>query len=369
MLFVAFFLLFAMEAGAQNNVPSDHEANRTTIKLYRNLRKLGGRGYLVGHQDDLAYGVNWKYQDGNSDIKQVTGDYPALYGWELGGLEAGDSVNLDGVPFWKMKDYIKKGYRKGGVITISWHGSNPMTGKTAWDPAEGTVASILPGGSKHEVFKMQLDKIAAFLSDLKDSKGNDIPVLFRPFHELSGGWFWWGVKYTSADEYKRLFRFTVNYLQAKGLHHLLYVYNMGGGFKSPGEFLERYPGDDVVDVLSFDTYQFKNPQSDFVPELSSNVAIVERIAAEKGKIAAVAEMGFSQIPDSLWWTGTVAPALKGHKLSYVLFWRNAGNKPDHTREYYVPYPGHPSEKDFIKFYKLPETFFGKDVARIKLYRD
>ena len=94
---------------------------------------------MFGHQDDLAYGVGWKYEEGRSDIKDVTGDYPAVYGWELGHLEIDKPVNLDSVPFKKMQQLIKKGYERGGVITISWHLNNPLTGKSAWNPATGTV--------------------------------------------------------------------------------------------------------------------------------------------------------------------------------------------------------------------------------------
>ncbi len=62
---------------------------------------------MFGHQDALAYGVGWKYEAGRSDIKDVTGEYPALYGWDYSGLEKKDGlVNIDGVPFKKMRDRI-----------------------------------------------------------------------------------------------------------------------------------------------------------------------------------------------------------------------------------------------------------------------
>lgn len=108
---------------------SDNKATTETKNLFQNLNKLKEKGFLFGHQDDLAYGVNWKYEDGRSDVKDVTGDYPAIYGWDLGGLENDSENNLDGVPFKKMKQYIKDVYDRGGVNTISWHQNNPLTGK------------------------------------------------------------------------------------------------------------------------------------------------------------------------------------------------------------------------------------------------
>ena len=88
--------------------PADKKATKETINLYQNLKKLLDKGFMIGHQDDLAYGVGWKYEDGRSDIKDVTGDYPAVYGWELGRLEFDHDVNLDSVPFEKIKTFISR---------------------------------------------------------------------------------------------------------------------------------------------------------------------------------------------------------------------------------------------------------------------
>src|SRR5271154_2044188 len=81
-------------AQSQNDLPVDKKASKETINLYHNLKKLVGRGIMFGHQDDLAYGVGWKYVQGKSDIRDVTGDYPALYGWELGRIELDHPVNI-----------------------------------------------------------------------------------------------------------------------------------------------------------------------------------------------------------------------------------------------------------------------------------
>ena len=212
LIFSSILALSAACSSVKINQPADADATTETVNLYNNMEKVIQRGYMIGHQDDLAYGVNWKYESGRSDVKDVTGDYPAVYGWELGHLEIGADHNLDSVPFDKMKSFIGEGYRRGGIITISWHGTNPMTGESAWAPQPGTVTSILPGGEKNALFNDQLDKIADFLLSLKGDKGELIPILFRPFHEHTGGWFWWGTM-TPDEEYKALFRYTVDYLK------------------------------------------------------------------------------------------------------------------------------------------------------------
>ena len=366
-----FFILFILLAAfltAQSLIPIDKKASSETVNLYNNLKKISEKGFLFGHQDDLAYGVNWKYEPGRSDIKDVTGEYPAIYGWELGHLEVDSAQNLDNVPFDKMKVFIREGYERGGVITISWHFNNPLTGKSAWDPAPGTVSSILPGGSRHDLYKSWLDKLALFLLDLKGKKGEFIPVIFRPFHELNGNWFWWGKAHCKPDELKQIYQFTVAYLRdSKNIHHLLYAFNTDR-FASRDEYLERYPGDDWVDVIGFDIYQRGKDNEGFITEVDKSLTILEELGREKNKIIALTEFGYGELPDSMWWTGTLLKAIGDHKLAYILGWRNAGRSPSGKYEYYVPYKGHASSEDFVKFYNAGNTYFQKDVAREKVYR-
>jgi len=350
-----------------NGGPADKKATKETIALYDNLKKLLNKGFMFGHQDDLAYGVGWKYEDGRSDIKDVTGDYPAVYGWELGHLEIDKPVNLDSVPFDKMQQLIKQGYGRGAVITISWHLNNPLTGKTAWNPEPGTVACILPGGSKHDLYKSWLDKIALFMTGLKGSRGEFIPVIFRPYHELNGGWFWWGGKHCTPDEFKKLWIFTVSYLRdQKGLHHLLYAYNTDR-YSSKDEYLEKYPGDEWVDVIGFDIYQRNSSNEEFIADIDKMLSMLEEIAREKNKIPALTEFG-GNMADNHWWTDTFLKGIGKHKISYVLGWRNAGGKPGGQFEGYVPYKGHGSNDNFIKFYKLENTFFESDISNQKIYQ-
>lgn len=365
-LFLSLLLLFGGSLSAQQG-PVDKQATTETINLFHNLKKLPARGFLFGHQDDLAYGVGWKYIPGRSDIRDVTGDYPGLYGFELGRLELDHPVNIDSVPFDKMKGFIRQAYERGGVITLSWHLNNPLTGGTAWQPAPGTIASILPGGSKNELYKSWLDKIASFLGSLKGPHGEPIPVIFRIFHELNGDWFWWGGKNSTAEELKQLWHFTVSYLRdEKGLHNLLYAFNTDR-FSSPEAWLEKYPGDEWVDVMGFDIYQ-RQDNATFMQELDKMTTILEKIAADHHKIPALTEFGYNGLPDSLWWTRTFLEVLRQHRLAYVMGWRNAGGRDAQHFEFYVPYRGQSSAPDFIRFYEDPQTLFQKDATKEHLYR-
>jgi len=334
-----------------------------TRAVFRNLHGMQGKGIMIGHQDALAYGVGWKYEEGRSDIHDVTGDHPAVYGWELGRIELGWPNNLDSVPFDRMRSFIRKGYEAGGVITISWHLNNPLTGKTAWDPAEGTVASILPGGSKHDVYNRWLDSLAGFLGSLKGSRGEAIPVVLRLFHELNGDWFWWGRKHCSPEELKALWRHTVSYLRdKKGLHNLIYAFNTDR-FATVEDYLERYPGDEWVDLVGFDIYQRKEGNEKFRSDLDGMLTRLESIAEAHHKIPALTEFGYGGLPDPDWWTGTFWKVLKGHHVVWALAWRNGD-----AGSCFMPYRGQASAADFVKMYDDAKSWFGKDVIDRKYYR-
>lgn len=356
-LLIALLLCTTMSAQAAKPLPSDPQATRETVQLFQKMLKLQTKGMMFGHQDDLAYGTSWYAIEGRSDVKEVCGDYPAVFGWELGHLELGNAFSLDSVKFENITNWIKKVDREGGINTISWHFRNPQTGGSAWDlSSKLTVASIIPGGQKHDLYKQYLDKLAIFMQSLKDDKGAMIPVLFRPFHEHTGSWFWWGKDLCSVDDYKALWRFTVIYLrETKKLHHLMYGYSTDR-FATPEEYLERYPGDDLIDLVGFDLYD-RGPE--YAATLGNCARMVSEIGAKKGKIVAVTEAGGPIATNTDWWTTVLLETLRPYNLSYALVWRNAYNHPKETA--FGPHKGCPGEQDFVKFYKDQKTLFLKDI--------
>ncbi len=362
------FLTGCASGQVRKTGPADPSATLETVNLLAGMKAAASQGIMFGHQDDLAYGKGWVYPDGESDVKRVCGDYPAVYGMDLGHIEHLATANLDAVPFDKMKIFAREIYSHGGIITFSWHADNPLTGGNAWDvTSEKTVASVLPGGENHDKFKQWLDNIAAYFSSLTDEKGVAIPVIFRPYHEHTGSWFWWGQKLCTTEEYIGLWRFTVDYLcKTKNVHNVLFAYSSSGDIADKKQYLDRYPGDDYIDLLGFDYYEMPAAGNrSFITNVSNVLNIITWVAEEHGKLAALTEAGYESIPDSTWWTNTLWPAIKDHKISYVLVWRNAHNIPNH---FYAPYPGQLSADDFVNFYKLPGTLFQADLTKLDIYK-
>jgi hypothetical protein len=349
---------------------TDPLATPETRSLYKNLYHLAGKNILFGHQDDPCYGMDWKFIPGRSDIRDLTGQYPAIYGFDLGRIELGLAYNLDSVPFALTRRFIREAYERGGVITLSWHLNNPLTGGTAWDNKPGAVASILPGGSKNALYTVWLDRVADFLNSLKGDNGESIPVILRLFHELNGGWFWWGKDQCTPDEMKQLWRYTIHYLQhEKNTHHLLYAFNTDK-FTSGQEFLERYPGDELIDILGFDIYQKDaiGENSAFIHFFGRELDMVDSIALAHQKIPALTEFGYNTLPDSSWWTKVFYPTIVSHRVVYALAWRNAGKKQSGNMEFYVPYPGAVSASDFKQISVSGKILFETGIKSKNMYK-
>lgn len=353
---LVFCLFYPAKSLAQPIFPVDEKATSETRMLLHNLWKLSEKKVLFGHQDDMAYGVGWTYEPDRSDVKSVTGSYPAVYGWELGRLELDSAKNLDGVPFEKMVGYIKEIYGKGGINTLSWHFNDPVTGETSWSkPKKSSVKEIIPGGSKHKAYVQYLDKLALFIGKLKGPKGEAIPIIFRPLHEHTGSWFWWGKDLCTPDEYTSLWKFTVNYLRkTKNIHSLLIAYS-AADYKNEAEYLERYPGDAYADVIGFDAYMDKDAGY-FLRDMHNRFSVLERISKSHKKLPALTETGYNKIPDANWWTKTLLPVITKYRTAYVLTWRNWK-----TEHFFAPYPGQASAADFVQFYKSPATLFQSDL--------
>lgn len=326
---------------------------------------------MYGHQDDLMYGHSWRSGAeetafNRSDVKEVCGSYPAVYGLDLGGIELASPANLDGNHFVQMRASAVLHHERGGVVTFSWHPRNPLTGGDSWDiSSDKVVESVLEGGERHDEFMLWLSHAADFLASLKTSDGKPIPVIFRPWHEHLGSWFWWGRDLCSAEQYKALWIMTYEYMVSqRGLDNLLWCYSPNSGISSE-EYMSRYPGDEYVDMLGLDCYEYRaDPSSDdysadnalYAAQVRDALEYMSRIGREHGKLIALTETGFEGIPYPLWWTEVLYPAIKDFQIAYVLTWRNAHDMPGH---YYAPFPGSGSAEDFREFAGKDKMLFCK----------
>jgi len=335
-----------------------------TAALLGTLKSISGRYLLLGHQDAVAYGVNWSAEPGKSDVRSTTGAYPAVYGWDVGHLEIGKPANLDNVSFDLMRTRIIEAYKRGGINTISWHTTNPVNGQSAWDTTRHSVKEILPDGIHHNTYNEYLNQLVAFFKSLKTEEGIEVPVIFRPFHEHTGSWFWWGEAFCTPEEYVALWQYTIDYLRNKnGLANLLIAYS-SSTITSEADYLARYPGNNYVDIIGFDDYCMGD-EAAYIERMSKSLGILTKVAKELDKVPAITETGYEQIPNPNWFTQVLYPTIKDYPIAWVLLWRNAINRPNH---YYVPYPSHPAAADFRKFYRMPKVRFEDGLGPLHIYQ-
>jgi mannan endo-1,4-beta-mannosidase len=174
------------------------------------------------------------------------------------------------------------------------------------------------------MFNSWLTRLAGFFYTLKDKDGNLIPFIFRPYHEHSGTFFWWGRERCSDEEYAALWRYTVDFLRKAGLHNILYAYNTDKVY-SEEEYLRGYPGDDYIDMLSIDWY---GKGEEFNKHVDKALGFTTALAREKGKLHALSECG----PLST----DLQNILAKYESSYVLTWRHVppkGNRPQRQSDH------------------------------------
>lgn len=186
-------------------------------------------------------------------IEEVTGKRPALLGFEL--LSYSPNINYLDTDEECMTEVeenfgtLKRAWEwaeKKGLITFTWHWFSPLYGRSKSFFAENTEfdasKAVIDGTAENKALLADMDMMAGLLRPFCD-KG--IPILWRPFHEGDGNWFWWGVK--GPDTVKKLYRIMYDrYTNLHGLNNLIWVWN--------APVPECYPGDDVVDIISRDMY-------------------------------------------------------------------------------------------------------------------
>lgn len=227
----------------------NRNATANTKKLYSFLKDSYGKYVITGQQCDG--GIN-----GNEfkAIKNLTGDYPALLGLDM--MDYTPSRTAFGASSSAVEKAIEFA-NKGGIVTLCWHWNAPTEylNSTA-NSSDGWWGGFYTQSNKFDIAKVMngqdakgkklLDRdIKEIAKQLKRLEKAGVPVIWRPLHEASGGWFWWGAK--GSDAYKKLWKYLYNELtNTYGCNNLIWVYN--------GQSADWYPGDEYVDIVGEDIY-------------------------------------------------------------------------------------------------------------------
>jgi len=351
--FLACILSFPSEAQINTG------ATEKTKILYNNLKIIQqSNQFLFGQEFFNSFRFNSGAAHGEketSDSKSVTGAHPALLGSDFHYyLEKSDAERA------YHTEAVKWAYQQGYAITFDWHisgkGTTTYEYKTETKDLVNNIVNNV-NGDRDWLFA-EFDKVIDILNNDLVVDGERIPIVFRPWHEMNGGWFWWGSQATTPTGYKALYKLTVDYFKERTTS-VLFCWSPN----SPTN-LNYYPGDDYVDVLGLDAYEVTSST------LQTNLTPIVDYAQEHGKVAVLSETGNRTANGeqaSAYWNNTVLPAIvndpsgKLRRIAWVLTWINASwSFP------YVPHAlsSNTAKQSFIDFKNSPYVLFGDEVANM-----
>lgn len=224
---------------------TNHLTNPNATKeariLHNYLRDLYGHYIISGQQESTWMGSPEYEMD---YLVETTGRLPAIRGLDYIN-EDFDGVTQRSIDWWE----------KGGIVSICWHWGTPPDG-VGYESSKGKIKlkeALKEGTALHEGMLAQMDRVAEELKVLQEA---GVPVLWRPFHEFDGRWFWWGKG--GAKQFKQLWQLMYDrYTHHHGLNNLIWVLGYSHRMKSGW-----YPGDEFVDIIGADNYsegtQLKN---------------------------------------------------------------------------------------------------------------
>ncbi|WP_054941709.1 glycosyl hydrolase [Paenibacillus ihuae] len=254
--------------------PADTALAPPAKSLLKKLYSLQGKGIISGQHDYLENPDEY-----TNKLKDTGGFYPGLHGYELGAI----SNQTEAVIASQRQSVVESAVRwhkAGGIVTMSYHANLPGTAP-AWSNVSMSLSEadfaryITPGTVQYAALLADLDKTALSLQQLSNA---GVPVLWRPYHEMNGGWFWWGQKSRFSELWNLMFE---RYTEVHRLHNLLWVWSPNAKNQWSGEPADYYPGAGRVDVLALDIYDgdFKASHHDGLWDLG------------RGKLIAIGENG------------------------------------------------------------------------------
>ncbi|OKP94570.1 glycosyl hydrolase [Paenibacillus sp. P32E] len=241
-------------AEAEAVPPVNPAASKEAASLLNYLVNLGGKGMISGQHDYLESPDEY-----NNKLKNATGDYAVLHGYELGAIN-NQSERTIARQRQGVVDSAIEWYEDGGIVAMTFHQNLPGT-TPEWANVHTSLsqeafdAYVTPGTPQYKSLLASLDEIAVYLGELRDA---GVPVLWRPYHEMNGNWFWWGQK----DNFSKLWDITYDRLVNKHkLNNLLWVWNPNAPNEWADPYSAYYPGADKVDILAADIYNNDYKQS------------------------------------------------------------------------------------------------------------
>ena len=243
-----------------------------------------------GHDNANISGINergegWFLESGRCDFHDVTGNWPSVFGFEVHSIPDGWSSNYD-----FLVPKIIEAHRNAGIAMVSLYPDDFGSEKEC--PYVTSVSEVLPGGYLHGKLKDYFDLIATHLGNILNKNDEAIAIVLRLWPNQNGCHHWWGSSRCTVEEFKKLYRFSVHYLREfHKLSNFIFAYTAGDYSPKFDNLIERYPGDEWVDILGVESYNDESEESRRLTISLTREMIA--FARKHGKIAAVTSFGFA----------------------------------------------------------------------------
>lgn len=333
------FLTLTFDACQHKNKTSEKLGRsgltQRTEYLQTNLKRYQDKGVLIGQVYGTLQGVGWRGDNLRSDILSITGELPAANGYMLAGLEQGHARNQDSIDFSLIRKDAVRFFKKGGLLLLSW---------TAPDPH-----------GNEETLQQWIKKTASWIGNLKDQYGKKVPIVLFLYPQTGSTWY----DELSADEYKHLFRQTIEWMKDEQLDNVLFGYSTELG--TFNEIADYIPEKDIglVNISLTLTNAEKNLKKQLT-DTEERLNVFTRFAHEK-KLLIGLTPHIDNRTDAPIYSEVILPLIKNKNISYVLFSSNGGTPAD--GHYSTPYPGSHQEiiNDFLNLYNDDSTIFIKQL--------
>ena len=227
-----------------NLQPVAPDASVEARKVLAYVKSIQGQKMLAGHH--VMYG-RLKERD-LGFLVETTGKSPALIEFEGGIFARKYHEDYTAIQKQLVQDAIAY-WQAGGLVAICWHWGNPLKPINTYPNTKiefDIEAALTEGTPEHEAMIKDLDVTAEMLKALREA---NVPVLWRPLHEICGGWFWWSMQ--GPENAERLWRFIYTYYtEHHKLNNLLWVYSFSHDMHT-----DWFPGSEYLDVVGVDIYR------------------------------------------------------------------------------------------------------------------
>lgn len=268
---------------------TNENASENTVRLYNFLCDIYGKYSLAGQYADEGRASS-EYEK----ILAATGKSFAVLGLDVSGYSLGSQAH--GTTSSTIEYAYDWYVNAGGIVQFCWHWTTPEAyakndSENPWYSSfykEGSNLDLdkAMNGEDDEAYQLLMDDIDNMAEQLKRLADEDVPILWRPLHEASGGWFWWGD--CEPESYIKLWNVMYDKMTNEhGLNNLIWVWN--------GQDPDWYPGDETVDICGWDIYageQVDTSQSGRFGDMATNYG-------EKTKLIALTENGCVMDPDKV----------------------------------------------------------------------